>query len=102
MEFSTQKSFSPLMLRLGIARLHLIFSKVTRSTIILMEMHKLLGRISKNKYESVSAPSMVKVNKQFKDSSLNKGQYPDIWITKLEDFRVKIYDLNSSFQKMNS
>jgi hypothetical protein len=31
----------------------------------------------KNKYEPVSAPSMVKLNKQYRDSSLKKCQDPE-------------------------
>jgi hypothetical protein len=32
----------------------------------------------KNKYEPVSATSMVKLDKQFRDSSLKKGQDPEV------------------------
>jgi hypothetical protein len=34
-----------------------------------------------NEYEPVSAPSMVKLEKQFRELSLKKGQDPEIWIT---------------------
>jgi hypothetical protein len=34
-----------------------------------------------NKYEPVSAPSMVKLEKQFRELSLKKGQDPEVWIT---------------------
>jgi hypothetical protein len=34
----------------------------------------------KNKYEPVSVPSMGKLDKQFRDSSLKKGQDPEFWI----------------------
>jgi hypothetical protein len=39
----------------------------------------------KNKYEPVSAPSLVKLDKQFRESSLKKGQDPEVWITDLDD-----------------
>jgi hypothetical protein len=35
----------------------------------------------KNKYEPVSAPSMVKLEKQFRELSLKKSQDPEVWIT---------------------
>jgi hypothetical protein len=38
----------------------------------------------KNKYEPVSGPSMVKLDNQFRESSLKKGQDPEVWITDLE------------------
>jgi gag-polypeptide of LTR copia-type len=50
----------------------------------------------KNKFEPVSAPSLVKLDKQFIDSSLKKGQDPEVWITDLEDICVKIDDIGSS------
>jgi hypothetical protein len=39
----------------------------------------------KKKYEPISAPSLVKLEKQFGELSLKKGQNPEIWITELED-----------------
>jgi hypothetical protein len=39
----------------------------------------------KNKFELSSASSLVKLEKQFRQCSLKKGQDPDIWITELED-----------------
>jgi hypothetical protein len=39
----------------------------------------------KKKYEPISAPSLVKLEKQFRELSLKKGQDPEIWITELED-----------------
>jgi hypothetical protein len=39
----------------------------------------------KNKYEPVSAPSIVKLDKQLRYSSLNKGQDPEVWITEMEE-----------------
>ena len=50
----------------------------------------------KNKYEPQSAPSLVKMEKQFRQSALKKGQDPDIWITELEDYRMKLDELGSS------
>jgi hypothetical protein len=38
----------------------------------------------KNKFEPSSAPSLVKLEKQFCQCSLKKGQDPDIWITELK------------------
>jgi hypothetical protein len=49
----------------------------------------------KNKYEPVSAPSMVKLEKQFRELSLKKGQDPEVWITELEDLRVKLENMGS-------
>jgi hypothetical protein len=39
----------------------------------------------KNKYEPQSAPSLVKIEKQFRQSALKKVQDSDFWITELED-----------------
>jgi hypothetical protein len=49
----------------------------------------------KNKYEPQSAPSLVKMEKQFRQSALKKGQDPDFWITELEDYRMKLDELGS-------
>jgi hypothetical protein len=49
----------------------------------------------KNKYEPVSAPSMVKLERQFRELSLKKGQDPEIWITELEDLCVKLENMGS-------
>jgi hypothetical protein len=51
----------------------------------------------KNKYEPVSAPLMVKLVKQFREFSLKKGQDPEVWITELEDLRVKLENMGSCF-----
>jgi hypothetical protein len=53
----------------------------------------------KNKYEPVSAPSMVKLDKQFRDSSLKKDQDPEVWITKLKDYCVRLNDMSSRFSE---
>ena len=47
----------------------------------------------KNKYEPTSAPSMVKLDKQFRDSSLKKGEDPKVWITQLEDITVRLKEI---------
>jgi gag-polypeptide of LTR copia-type len=53
----------------------------------------------KNKFEPISAPSMVKLDKQFRDSSLKKGQDPEVWITDLEDIWVRLDDIGSSISE---
>jgi hypothetical protein len=53
----------------------------------------------KNKYEPVSAPSMVKLEKQFRELSLKIGQDPEVWITELEDLRVKLENMGSCITK---
>jgi hypothetical protein len=50
----------------------------------------------KNKFEPSSAPSLVKLEKQFRQCSLKKRQDPDIWITELEDYRMRLEELGSS------
>jgi hypothetical protein len=50
----------------------------------------------KNKYEPVFAPSMVNLDKQFRNSSQKKGQDPEFWINELEDNRVRLDDMGSS------
>jgi hypothetical protein len=47
----------------------------------------------KNKYEPVSAPSMIKLDKQIKYSSLKKCQDTKVWITEFEDFCVRLDDM---------
>jgi hypothetical protein len=49
-----------------------------------------------NKLEPSSAPSLVKLEKQFRQCSLKKGQDPYIWITELEDYRMSLEELVSS------
>jgi hypothetical protein len=48
-----------------------------------------------NKYEPVSASSMVKLEKQFRELSLTKGQDSEICITELEDLCVKLENMGS-------
>jgi hypothetical protein len=50
----------------------------------------------KKKFELSSAPSLVKLEKQFRQCSLKKRQDPDIWITELEDYRMVLEELGSS------
>jgi hypothetical protein len=49
----------------------------------------------KNKHEPVSAPSMVKLEKQFREHSLKESQDPEIWITELEDLCFKLENMGS-------
>ena len=53
----------------------------------------------KNKYEPVSAPTLVKLEKQFRELSLKKGQDPEIWIMELEDLRVRLETMQSSISE---
>jgi hypothetical protein len=50
----------------------------------------------KNKFEPSSAPSLVKLEKLLHQWSLKKVQDPDIWITELEDYRMRLEELGSS------
>jgi hypothetical protein len=47
----------------------------------------------KNKYEPVSAPLMIKLDKQFRESPLKKGQDPEAWINESEELRISLYDI---------
>jgi hypothetical protein len=49
----------------------------------------------KNKYKPVSAPSMMKLEKQFRKLSSKKVQDPGIWITELEDLCLKFGSMES-------
>jgi hypothetical protein len=49
----------------------------------------------KNKYETVSASSMVKLENQIMEVSLKKGQDLEIRIKELEDLCVKIENMGS-------
>jgi hypothetical protein len=48
-----------------------------------------LGETQK-KYEPVSVPFMVILDKQFRESSIKKGQDTEVWISELEDL---VFDL---------
>ena len=50
----------------------------------------------KNKHEPISAPSLVKLEKQFRELSLKKGEDPEVWITELEDLPVRLEAMDSS------
>jgi gag-polypeptide of LTR copia-type len=50
----------------------------------------------KYKNEPVSAPSMVKLDKQFRELTLKKGQDPEVWITEFEDICVRLDAMGSS------
>jgi hypothetical protein len=50
----------------------------------------------KHKFEPSSAPSLVKLEKQFRQCSLKKGQDPDIWITELKDYQMRVEELGLS------
>jgi gag-polypeptide of LTR copia-type len=56
----------------------------------------LTWELLKNKFEPISAPSLVKLEKQFCQCALKKSQDPEIWLTELEDLRMKFEDLGSS------
>jgi gag-polypeptide of LTR copia-type/Zinc knuckle len=49
----------------------------------------------KNKYEPTSAPSLVKTERLFRQSSLTRNEDPDAWITTLEELRMKLEDMGS-------
>jgi gag-polypeptide of LTR copia-type len=53
----------------------------------------------KNKYEPVSAPTLVKLEKQFRELSLKKGQDPEIWIMEFENLRVRLETMQSSISE---
>jgi hypothetical protein len=45
--------------------------------------------------EPISAPSMVKLEKKFRELSLKKGLDPEVRITELEDLSVKLENMGS-------
>jgi hypothetical protein len=49
----------------------------------------------KNKNEPISAPSLVKTERMFRQNSLCKNEDLDAWITILEKFRKKLEDMGS-------
>jgi gag-polypeptide of LTR copia-type len=53
----------------------------------------------KNKYEPISAPSMVKLEKQFRGRALKKGKDLEVWITKLVDLCVRLEEMGSSISE---
>jgi hypothetical protein len=44
----------------------------------------------KKKYDPISATLLVKTERTFRESKLSKDEDPDIWITILEDLRIKV------------
>jgi gag-polypeptide of LTR copia-type len=50
----------------------------------------------KNKFEPVSATSMVKLEKHFRTLSLKKGESPEVWIPELDDLRIRLEDMGST------
>ena len=50
----------------------------------------------RKKFDPVSAPSLVKTERMFRDSRLGKNEDPDVWINSLEDLRVKLEVMGSS------
>jgi gag-polypeptide of LTR copia-type len=53
----------------------------------------------KNKYKQMSAPYMVKLDKQFRASVLKKGEDPEVWITQLEDICIRLEDMGSGISE---
>jgi gag-polypeptide of LTR copia-type len=53
----------------------------------------------RNKFKPQSAPSLVKMEKQFRQCALKKCQDPDVWITELDDYRMKLDELGSSISE---
>jgi hypothetical protein len=50
---------------------------------------------SKKKYDPVSAPSLVKTERLFRECKLGKDEDPKTWITNLEDIRLKLEVMGS-------
>jgi gag-polypeptide of LTR copia-type len=50
----------------------------------------------KNKFEPLSTPYLMKMEKQFRQCVLKKGQDPEIWLTELEDYQMKLEEIGSS------
>jgi hypothetical protein len=46
------------------------------------------GKIAFNIVKECKSTSMVKLDKQFRDSTLKKVQDPEVWMAELEDFRM--------------
>ena len=49
----------------------------------------------KKKYDPISAPSLVKTERMFRESRLGKNEDPEIWINNLEDLRIKLETMGS-------
>jgi gag-polypeptide of LTR copia-type len=50
----------------------------------------------KNKYEPASAPTLLELEKQFRELVLKKGQDQETWIRELEDLHVVLETMASS------
>jgi hypothetical protein len=50
----------------------------------------------RRKYDPISAPSLVKTERMFRESKLGNKEDPEIWINNLEDLRVKLDAMGSS------
>ena len=49
----------------------------------------------KKKFDPVSAPTLVKKERLFRESKLGKNEDPEIWINNLEDLQVKLEVMGS-------
>jgi hypothetical protein len=47
----------------------------------------------KKKYDPISAPSLVKTERMFRESRLGKNEDPEIWISNLEDLRITLENM---------
>jgi hypothetical protein len=61
-----------------------------RPRIIQMAMVPMLGRDSRTNMNLFLGLFMVKLEKQFRELLLKKDLDPEVWITELEDLRVKL------------
>jgi gag-polypeptide of LTR copia-type len=50
----------------------------------------------KKKFDPVSAPSLVKTERMFRESKLGRNEDPVIWINNLEDLQVKLEVMGSN------
>jgi hypothetical protein len=53
-------------------------------------------------YEPISSASMVKSDKEFRDSYQKKGQDPEVWITEWEYYHVMLEDISSRISEDHS
>jgi hypothetical protein len=49
----------------------------------------------KKKFDPVYDPSLVKTERVFRQSKLERGEEPEIWITNLKEIRLKLEDMGS-------
>jgi gag-polypeptide of LTR copia-type len=54
-----------------------------------------MGKLKK-KYDPISALLLVKTERIFSASKLSKDEDPDVWVTNLEDLRIKLEVMGSS------